>query len=87
MLAAEMAEPDPECPFRALRMDSLPEWEDCPFLRVDPEEPPAEDMIDVGDLPGARKSTRLNSSHSENSYAVVCLKKKHDTSSVAVDVI
>src|SRR5256886_13268261 len=26
-----------------------------------------------------RKSTRLNSSHSQISYAVFCLKKKHDT--------
>src|SRR2546430_9711872 len=28
-----------------------------------------------------RKSTRLNSSHSQISYAVFCLKKKHTTSS------
>src|SRR5204863_4933263 len=27
-------------------------------------------------VPGDRKSTRLNSSHVETSYAVVCLKKK-----------
>src|SRR2546430_13181591 len=27
---------------------------------------------------GDRKSTRLNSSHSQNSYAVFCLKKRHD---------
>src|SRR5688572_31608764 len=27
-------------------------------------------------LAGDRKSTRLNSSHSQNSYAVFCLKKK-----------
>src|SRR2546430_7085098 len=27
-----------------------------------------------------RKSTRLNSSHSQISYAVFCLKKKHETS-------
>src|SRR2546430_13604081 len=31
----------------------------------------------LGDVPGAdRKSTRLNSSHSQISYAVFCLKKK-----------
>src|SRR6266481_9225832 len=30
---------------------------------------------------GDRKSTRLNSSHSSNSYAVFCLKKKHTTRS------
>src|SRR2546430_10754458 len=28
---------------------------------------------------GDRKSTRLNSSHSQISYAVFCLKKKHTT--------
>src|SRR6266567_7598724 len=27
-------------------------------------------------VPGDRKSTRLNSSHSQSSYAVFCLKKK-----------
>src|SRR2546430_5107095 len=30
----------------------------------------------AGSLPGDRKSTRLNSSHSQISYAVFCLKKK-----------
>src|SRR3712207_8478402 len=30
----------------------------------------------VGVLPGDRKSTRLNSSHANISYAVFCLKKK-----------
>src|SRR5688572_32887291 len=29
-----------------------------------------------GERPGDRKSTRLNSSHSQISYAVFCLKKK-----------
>src|SRR2546430_7395040 len=29
-------------------------------------------------LPADRKSTRLNSSHSQISYAVFCLKKKHN---------
>src|SRR3712207_6893394 len=40
--------------------------------------------LDRGDLPGGderlvedRKSTRLNSSHANISYAVFCLKKKH----------
>src|SRR2546430_9199874 len=35
----------------------------------------------IPELPGLsidRKSTRLNSSHSQNSYAVFCLKKKRD---------
>src|SRR2546430_6052121 len=33
----------------------------------------------VADLDGDRKSTRLNSSHSQISYAVFCLKKKKKT--------
>src|SRR3712207_7745339 len=32
-----------------------------------------------------RKSTRLNSSHANISYAVFCLNKKHTTSSLVVD--
>src|SRR2546427_2584037 len=32
--------------------------------------------VRLGDEPPDRKSTRLNSSHSQNSYAVFCLKKK-----------
>src|SRR2546430_12418024 len=36
-------------------------------------EPPA---CDLGRARRDRKSTRLNSSHSQNSYAVFCLKKK-----------
>src|SRR3712207_7130801 len=31
----------------------------------------------AGDQSGDRKSTRLNSSHANISYAVFCLKKKH----------
>src|SRR2546430_8918143 len=31
------------------------------------------------EFPGDRKSTRLNSSHSQISYAVFCLKKKNKT--------
>src|SRR2546421_3724101 len=33
---------------------------------------------------GDRKSTRLNSSHDQISYAVFCLKKKNDLSSLEV---
>src|SRR2546430_7065379 len=33
---------------------------------------------------GDRKSTRLNSSHSQISYAVFCLKKKQDTRAALV---
>src|SRR2546430_11182740 len=41
-------------------------------LRADPIE-----IIDLQLDPGDRKSTRLNSSHSQISYAVSCLKKKN----------
>src|SRR2546427_1381265 len=45
-------------------------------LRVLPV-PPAKRGRDPQDLPSQdRKSTRLNSSHSQISYAVFCLKKK-----------
>src|SRR2546430_5491956 len=35
------------------------------------------DCIGPGAIQGDRKSTRLNSSHSQISYAVFCLKKKN----------
>src|SRR2546427_3692905 len=38
-----------------------------------------EAWIDRNDASGDRKSTRLNSSHSQISYAVFCLKKKKKT--------
>src|SRR2546427_6349991 len=37
---------------------------------------PAENRARTGAKPQDRKSTRLNSSHSQISYAVFCLKKK-----------
>src|SRR2546427_8507709 len=43
-----------------------------PVLRPPAEEPP----LDLLDPERDRKSTRLNSSHSQISYAVFCLKKK-----------
>src|SRR2546430_11880196 len=40
-------------------------------------------VIRTNDIAGVdRKSTRLNSSHSQISYAVFCLKKKKDTRSI-----
>src|SRR5256886_9311242 len=36
-------------------------------------------------LPGDRKSTRLNSSHSQISYAVFCLKKKKTNNMTATE--
>src|SRR5438270_13873601 len=43
-------------------------------LRVDSRQPRPDDV--AGHVVRDRKSTRLNSSHSQNSYAVFCLKKK-----------
>src|SRR2546430_11002113 len=40
--------------------------------------------LDAHDVPVDRKSTRLNSSHSQISYAVFCLKKKKTDTSHAV---
>src|SRR5439155_23960583 len=39
---------------------------------------PLRDAADAGGGRGDRKSTRLNSSHVANSYAVFCLKKKNE---------
>src|SRR2546430_12425329 len=36
-----------------------------------------QDLVAVARRPADRKSTRLNSSHSQISYAVFCLKKKN----------
>src|SRR2546430_9237328 len=47
------------------------EWEAAPYFQ---------DMVAAGKAKGLdRKSTRLNSSHSQISYAVFCLKKKKKT--------
>src|SRR3712207_7469496 len=44
---------------------------------IDVPDEEAEKLLSVGD----RKSTRLNSSHANISYAVFCLKKKNKTQS------
>src|SRR3712207_8872050 len=46
------------------------------------------DVLDAELLQAAadRKSTRLNSSHANISYAVFCLKKKNNTNNVSVKV-
>src|SRR5205085_10815599 len=45
------------------------------FLGIEPSHEVA--VVEIGFyVPGDRKSTRLNSSHSQISYAVFCLKKK-----------
>src|SRR3712207_8899501 len=40
------------------------------------------DKIEIVHRYGDRKSTRLNSSHANISYAVFCLKKKNDKSAI-----
>src|SRR5256886_13596330 len=52
----------------------LPVTEGAPHVRI-------EEALVGGDV-GDRKSTRLNSSHSQISYAVFCLKKKNNHSSL-----
>src|SRR2546430_11102613 len=44
-----------------------------------------EKMCDADSVPRDRKSTRLNSSHSQISYAVFCLKKKKNGRGSASD--
>src|SRR2546430_9551812 len=44
--------------------------------RMRPQEVEARVFVEPADAAGDRKSTRLNSSHSQISYAVFCLKKK-----------
>src|SRR2546430_3437336 len=47
-----------------------------PFIANEEEKIERETRKILGRLNGDRKSTRLNSSHSQISYAVFCLKKK-----------
>src|SRR2546430_10073513 len=58
-------------------VQALEDHED-PFgvLRVDPDAVVAEREQPERLVPGDRKSTRLNSSHSQISYVVFCLEKK-----------
>src|SRR2546430_10301543 len=46
-----------------------------------------EDQISSARPPTDRKSTRLNSSHSQNSYAVFCLKKKKKPTNVVANIV
>src|SRR2546430_12745354 len=52
----------------------------CHATRGRPRQYPCARQARAGSAQAAdRKSTRLNSSHSQISYAVFCLKKKHST--------
>src|SRR6266487_2922412 len=59
-------------------------WRILAFLPPSPSEPvpPAPAVSHAQD----RKSTRLNSSHPSNSYAVFCLKKNNDPLELTTDV-
>src|SRR3712207_7503824 len=46
-------------------------------LRATPAKVLVVDRYEIGERQTDRKSTRLNSSHANISYAVFCLKKKH----------
>src|SRR5688572_31333161 len=46
---------------------------------TDPEHPTIQELDAISKRVEDRKSTRLNSSHSQISYAVFCLKKKKNT--------
>src|SRR5688572_32388341 len=57
--------------------------------RVVRREPPSRVLPEVVLEPLDRKSTRLNSSHSQISYAVFCLKKKksrHDITAMHIEL-
>src|SRR2546430_15518117 len=56
--------------------DALPIWSRAARGAGQGSDPP---RLSPARLGGDRKSTRLNSSHSQISYAVFCLKKKKDT--------
>src|SRR3712207_8875283 len=50
-------------------------------------EPPEEGIVSlVGRISGDRKSTRLNSSHANISYAVFCLKKKKKQHQIQIKI-
>src|SRR3712207_7478346 len=53
---------------------------DDPDVEIDPAGPDPEDLLGGAEQDGDRKSTRLNSSHANISYAVFCLKKKKNRS-------
>src|SRR5688572_31019104 len=63
----------------ACRQSNLPQWHDAAIKELVQEAKGFLANITVTDSPLDRKSTRLNSSHSQISYAVFCLKKKTTT--------
>src|SRR3712207_7849161 len=72
--SSDLGDP-PEAGGRARRAGLL---RDAPRAAHRPRRAPAA-LVPVADQAGDRKSTRLNSSHANISYAVFCLKKKTNT--------
>src|SRR2546430_9015983 len=72
--------------FRSMYLGKIVEWGDAEAVALEPQHPYTKALFAAAlpiDLDSPReevtldrKSTRLNSSHSQNSYAVFCLKKK-----------
>src|SRR5260221_6855932 len=77
---------NPELPLRASRAARFPLEELPDLLRGSRAVADRELDADGGDELD-RKSTRLNSSHTVISYAVFCLKKKNNTTYLAVVVV
>src|SRR2546430_9217476 len=64
--------------FRSVLAEAAP-----PSLHREPAELVRKDVLQCEDVDEEdRKSTRLNSSHSQISYAVFCLKKKYNDTAV-----
>src|SRR3712207_7285596 len=59
----------------------------CPLSAAIPPGHPARMRRICAGQPGDRKSTRLNSSHANISYAVFCLKKKKTTLNYTFELI
>src|SRR3712207_7248614 len=80
--------------FRSNLVKDLPEavemTDAMPPIEEEGADEPAEEALQhrhvpCGDLEQDRKSTRLNSSHANISYAVFCLKKKNTTHHYCLD--
>src|SRR5438445_5157024 len=52
-------------------------WQSCPNAAENASAARFQTLLDVAEAFSDRKSTRLNSSHANISYAVFCLKKKN----------
>src|SRR5205085_6842811 len=62
--------------FRSRELREAVEGSPAPAPETEPDPRHVDEVGDVLRRRGDRKSTRLNSSHSQISYAVFCLKKK-----------